>query len=143
MSWQETIKGQKKLFVRNKTLDGKEVLLDNTPALTEEQKLREAKENQKLKFKLESERRIKPGQQQLAKQEDPIHGCITDVDLRIDRFEELIENINQLITLTKYADSQPNRSFRKEIAEAYNTLIGTYNEVYEDMFCFKTQLDNE
>tara|TARA_R110001592_G_scaffold41848_4_gene136345 strand:- start:9299 stop:9718 length:420 start_codon:yes stop_codon:yes gene_type:complete len=139
MSWQETIKGQKKLFVRNKTLNDKEVLLDNTPALSEEQKLREAKENQKLKFKLEAERRIKPGQQQLAKEDD----CITDNDLRIDRLEELIENINQLITLTKYSDSQPNRNFRKEIAEAYNTLIGTYNEVYEDMFCFKNQLDNE
>ena len=139
MSWQETIKGQKKLFVRNKTLNDKEVLLDNTPALTEEQRLRDEEKERKLKFILAAEERIKPGQQQLAKEDD----CITDNDLRIDRFEELIENINQLITLTKYADSQPNRNYRKEIAEAYNTLIGTYNEVYEDMFCFKNQLDNE
>ena len=139
MTWQETIKGQKKLFVRNKTLNDKEVLLDNTPALTEEQRLRDEEKERKLKFILAAEERVKPGQQQLAKEDD----CITDNDLRIDRFEELIENIKQLITLTKYADSQPNRNYRKEIAEAYNTLIGTYNEIYEDMFCFKNQLDNE
>ena len=139
MSWQETIKGQKKLFVRNKTLNDKEVLLDNTPALSEEQKLRDEEKERRLKFILAAEEKVKPGQQQLAKEDD----CITDNDLRIDRLEELIENINQLITLTKYSDSQPNRNFRKEIAEAYNTLIGTYNEVYEDMFCFKNQLDNE
>ena len=139
MSWQETIKGQKKLFVRNKTLNDKEVLLDNTPALSEEQKLRETKENQKLKFKLEAERRIKPGQQQLAKEDD----CITDNDLRIDIFQEMVDNLKLLISLVKQSDSSPDKSFRVQIAEAYNTLMGTYNEIYEDMLCFKNQLDNE
>ena len=139
MSWQETIKGQKKLFVRNKTLNDKEVLLDNTPALSEEQKLRDEEKERRLKFILAAEEKVKPGQQQLAKEDD----CITDNDLRIDIFQEMVDNLKLLISLVKQSDSSPDKSFRVQIAEAYNTLMGTYKEIHEDMLCFKNQLDNE
>jgi hypothetical protein len=141
MTWENGLKKKQTKFGLQRTLDGENIInLDPIQEAIEEKKRSEEAEAQRKKR--EAERLAvanREGQENLEKGGE----CIDDADLRIDRFEELIEVARNLITLVKRADSSPNRSFNVEIAEAYNTLIGTYNEIYADMFCFKNQLNDE
>jgi len=141
MIWQDGLRKKQTKFGLQRTLDGKNIA-DINPI--EEIVAERKKANKSLaeRKKREAERLAvanRKGQTTLEKENE----CVNDSDLRIDRFEELIEICKNLITLIKQSDVSTTRDFRVEIAEAYNTLSGTYNEIYMDMFCFKNQLDNE
>lgn len=141
MSWKNGLKKKQTKFGVQRTLSGESIanLEPIDEAIREKEK---AVKSLEAKRKREAERLVvanRKGQKNLEKEDE----CINDSDLRIDRFEELIQTTKLLIRLVKQADASPNSSFKVEIAEAYNTMIGTYNEVYTDMFCFKNQLEDE
>ena len=50
---------------------------------------------------------------------------------------------NLMIDLINERENNPDVNYRVKIAEAYNTLLGSFNEVREDMFQFKNELDLE
>lgn len=141
MTWKSGLKKKQTKFGFQRTLGGESIAnLDPIDeAIREKEKADKSLTERRGR---EAERLAvanRKGQKNLEKEDE----CINDSDLRIDRFEELIQNTKLLITLVKQSDASPNRDFRVEIAEAYNTMIGTYNEIYTDMFCFKNQLDDK
>tara|TARA_R110002020_G_scaffold378678_2_gene589665 strand:- start:5920 stop:6336 length:417 start_codon:yes stop_codon:yes gene_type:complete len=138
MSWQDGLKKKQTKFGFQRTLGGESIA--NLDPIEEAVRQKEkADKSLSERKKREAERLAvanRKGQEKLKKE-------ITDTDLRIDRFEELIEQIQIMIDLINERERDPDNSYRVKIAEAYNTLLGSFNEVREDMFQFKIELDLE
>ena len=138
MSWQDGLKKKQTKFGFQRTLSGESIV--NLDPIEEAVRQKErADKSLSERKKREAERLAvanRKGQENLKKE-------ITDTDLRIDRFEELIEQIQIMIDLINERENNPDVNYRVKIAEAYNTLLGSFNEVREDMFQFKNELDLE
>lgn len=138
MSWQDGLKKKQTKFGFQRTLGG-ENIANLDPIEEAVRQKEEADKSLSERKRREAERLAvanRKGQENLKKE-------ITDTDLRIDRFEELIEQIQIMIDLINEREYNPDVNYRVKIAEAYNTLLGSFNEVREDMFQFKIELDLE
>jgi len=138
MSWRNNLKKKQTKFGFQRTLEGESIAnLDPIDeAVREKEKADKSLSERK---KREAERLAvanRKGQETLEKE-------ITSTDLRVDRFEELIEQIQIMLDLINERENNPDNNYRVKIAEAYNTLLGSFREVREDMFEFKTELDLE
>lgn len=136
--WKDSLKKKQTKFGFQRTLAGDKVanldLIEE--AVRQKEKadkfLSERKKREKKKLAVANRK----GQEKLKKE-------ITSTDLRVDRFEELIEQIQIMIDLINERENNPDDNYRVKIAEAYNTLLGSFQEVREDMFEFKNELDLE
>ena len=138
MSWQDGLKKKQTKFGFQRTLGGESIV--NLDPIEEAVRQKEkADKSLSERKKREAERLAvanRKGQQNFKKE-------ITSTDLRVDRFEELIEQIQMMIDLINERERDPDNSYRVKVAEAYNTILGSFNEVREDMFQFKIELDLE
>ena len=138
MSWQDGLKKKQTKFGFQRTLGGENIA--NLDPIEEAVRQKDKADKSLSERKRREAERLavanRKGQENLKKE-------ITDTDLRIDRFEELIEQIQIMIDLINERERDPDNSYRVKIAEAYNTLLGSFKEVREDMFEFKNELDLE
>jgi len=138
MSWRNNLKKKQTKFGFQRTLEGESIAnLDPIDEAVREKE--KADKSLTARRGREAERLAvanRKGQETLEKE-------ITSTDLRVDRFEELIEQIQIMLDLINERENNPDNNYRVKIAEAYNTLLGSFREVREDMFEFKTELDLE
>ena len=138
MNWKDGLKKKQTKFGFQRTLGGESIAnLDPIEEAVRQQE--KANKSLSERKKREAERLAvanRKGQQNFKKE-------ITSTDLRVDRFEELIEQIQIMIDLIYERENNPDGNYRVKIAEAYNTLLGSFKEVREDMFEFKNELDLE
>ena len=138
MSWRNNLKKKQTKFGFQRTLEGESIAnLDPIDEAVREKE--KADKSLTARRGREAERLAvanRKGQETLEKE-------ITSTDLRVDRFEELIEQIQIMLDLINERENNPDNNYRVKIAEAYNTLLGSFQEVREDMFEFKTELDLE
>lgn len=136
--WKDGLKKKQTKFGFQRTLAGEGIA--NLDPIEEAVRQKEKADKSLSERKKREESRLavanRKGQKTLEKE-------ITNTDLRIDRFEELIEQIQIMIDLINERENNPDNNYRVKIAEAYNTLLGSFQEVREDMFEFKNELDLE
>ena len=136
--WKDGLKKKQTKFGFQRTLDGESIA--NLDPIEEAVRQKKKDDKSLSERKKREDERLKvaqsKGQTTLEKEDD----CIIDTDLRIDRFEEMIEICKDLIVLIKRADSSPDTDFEPQIVGAYNNLMGSYKEIFEDLFCLRDQL---
>lgn len=139
--WKDGLKKKQTKFGFQRTLGGESIA--NLDPIEEAVRQKEKADKSLSERKKREEERLKvaqrKGQTVLEKEDD----CIVDTDLRIDRFEEMIDICRELIMLIKRADVSPDTDFEPQIVSTYNGLMTIYREIYEDLFCLRDQLKDK
>jgi hypothetical protein len=139
--WKDGLKKKQTKFGFQRTLAGESIA--NLDPIEEAVRQKEKADKSLSERKKREDKRLKvaqrKGQTTLEKEDD----CIIDTDLRIDRFEEMIQICKDLIVLIKRADNSPDTDFEPQIVSAYNSLMGINKEIFEDLFCLRDQLKDK
>jgi len=139
--WKDGLKKKQTKFGFQRTLAGESIA--NLDPIEEAVRQKEKADKSLSERKKREDKRLKvaqrKGQTTLEKEDD----CIIDTDLRIDRFEEMIQICKDLIVLIKRADNSPDTDFEPQIVSAYKSLMGINKEIFEDLFCLRDQLKDK
>jgi len=139
--WKDGLKKKQTKFGFQRTLDGESIA--NLDPIEEAVRQKEKADKSLSERKKREEERLKVAQREGQTTLEKEDGCIIDTDVRIDRFEEMIEICKDLIVLIKRADASPDTDFEPQIVTAYNNLMGSYKEIFEDLFCLRDQLKDK